>query len=74
MVETKSMWLMAGQYHCDEHKPVTCMPFGYAPLDAECAECSNDSPLSYLKREGQVEPIDPNAGAKLSAKLARLRR
>lgn len=46
--ETKAMWLGGGQYHCDEHRPVACIPFFFAPFDAECAECSDDAPSSYL--------------------------
>jgi len=49
-METKPMWLMAGQFHCDEHK--AGIPFFFAPLDAKCAECSQDEPESYLKRFG----------------------
>jgi hypothetical protein len=40
---TKGMWLWGGQFFCDTHKPVQCMPFFFAPIDAECAECTDDS-------------------------------
>ena len=52
MEETKSMWLCGGQFHCDKHR--AGIPFYFAPVDAECSECSNDSPLSYLYRDPKV--------------------
>lgn len=48
--QTKPMWICWGQFHCDEHK--AGIQFFFAPLDAECAECSGDSPKSYLTKEG----------------------
>lgn len=44
--ETKGMWLCGGQFHCDAHK--AGIPFYFAPMDATCAECSNNAPESYL--------------------------
>jgi hypothetical protein len=49
MEATKAMWLNAGQFHCDDHKPIHCIPFFFAPLSAECAECSNGALASFLK-------------------------
>lgn len=46
--ETKFMWLGGGQYHCDPHRPISSIPFFFAPLEAKCAECSENSRLSYL--------------------------
>jgi hypothetical protein len=47
--ETKEMWLCFGQFHCDKHK--NGIPFYFAPMDAKCAECSDDAAESYLKRD-----------------------
>lgn len=51
MIETKTMWLSYGRFHCDEHRPVFAMPFYFAPLDAKCAECSHDADESKLARD-----------------------
>ena len=46
--KTKGMWLAGGQFHCDTHK---CgIPFYFAPMNAKCAECSDNAPESYLAR------------------------
>jgi hypothetical protein len=43
---TKEMWLDGGQFYCDDHS--RGIPFHFAPFDAVCAECTKNSPLSYL--------------------------
>ncbi len=48
---TTAFWLSAGQFYCDDHRPSHYMPFFFAPMDAKCAECSNNAPESYLKRK-----------------------
>lgn len=49
---TKEMWLYGGQFHCHAHN--VGIPFYFAPEDAECAECSDNSKLSFLVHKAEA--------------------